>query len=197
MALYENATPFESQVVDLGDAQSCDAFRKLWPLARFPVLQDEATGRTIPESTSIIEYLEIHYPARVRLIPRDPELAFSARAADRFYDLHVHTPMQRIVDEKLRGPDEKDPTGLGKARQQLRTALGIVEREMSTQPWANGDEFSIADCAAAPPLFFINRMTPLAGGYPNLSAYLDRLTRRPAYARTLAQAQPFLHMFPG
>ena len=80
---------------------------------------------------------------------------------------------------------------------QLRTALALAEREMSTRPWANGDQFSIADCAAGPPLFFLNRMKPLAGEFPQLSAYLDRLTRRPAYSRALAEAEPYLHMFPG
>jgi glutathione S-transferase len=109
----------------------------------------------------------------------------------------VHDPMQKIVVDKLRPADGNDPIGVGDARSRLRTALGIAEAEMATQRWACGDLFSMADCAAAPPLFFINKMMPLAAEFPHLSAYLERLMKRPSYARVLVEAQPYLAMFPG
>jgi glutathione S-transferase len=197
IALYENAIPFVPHVVNLGDRQARDEFRKIWPFARFPVLRDEARGRTVPESTTIIEYLAQHYPGPVKLIPNDRELAAHARAADRFYDLHLHQPMQKVVGDKLRPADCHDPSGVDQARQQMRTALRIADSEMATRRWAIGDHFSMADCAAGPPLFFTNRMMPLADEFPHVSAYLDRLTKRPSYARALAEAQPYLAMFPG
>jgi len=198
IALYENAIAFTPEIVNLGDPVARDNFSKVWPLAKFPVLRDAARARTIPESTSIIEYLAYHVPGPVNLVPNDdPERAAQIRAADRFYDLHVHDPMQKIVVDKLRPADGHDPIGVGDARSRLRTALGIAEAEMATRRWACGDLFSMADCAAAPPLFFINKMMPLAAEFPHLSAYLERLTKRPSYARVLVEAEPYLAMFPG
>ncbi len=197
IAMYENSIPFSPHLVNLGDPISRDEFRKVWPPARFPVLRDHARGETIPESTVIIEYLANHYPGPVKLIPDDRDRALQVRLLDRFYDLHVHVPMQKIVGDKLRPADGHDPTGVADARERLRTALEIVERDMATKPWAAGGAFSMADCAAAPPLFFVNKMSPLANSYPHLSAYLGRLVERPSYARALAEAEPYLSMFPG
>jgi glutathione S-transferase len=197
IALYENAIPFAPHVVNLGDPAARDEFKKIWPFAKFPVLRDERRGRTVPESTTIIEYLAQHYPGPVKLIPDDPQVAAQARAADRFYDLHLHVPMQKVVGDKLRPADGHDPLGVGQAREQMRTALALADTEMATKRWAIGDHFSMADCAAAPPLFFTNRMMPLADEFPHVSAYLDRLMERPSYARALAEAQPYMAMFPG
>ena len=197
IALYENAIPFAPQVVNLGDRQARDEFKKVWTFAKFPVLRDAARGRTVPESTTIIEYLAQHYPGPVKLIPDDPEAAAQARAADRFYDLHLHGPMQKVVGDKLRPADGHDPFGVDQAREEMRTALSLADGEMATKRWAVGDHFSMADCAAGPPLFFTNLMMPLAAEFPHVSAYLDRLTKRPSYARALAEAQPYLSLFPG
>jgi glutathione S-transferase len=197
IALYENAIPFAPHVVDLGNPVARDEFKKIWPFARFPVLRDAARDRTIPESTMIIEYLARHYPGPSKLIPDDAELAGQARAGDRFYDLLLHLPMQKVVGDKLRPADGHDPLGVDHAWEQMRTALRIAEGEMATRRWAIGDHFSMADCAAGPPLFFTNLMMPLADEFPHVSAYLDRLMKRPSYARALAEAQPYLAMFPG
>ena len=197
IALYENAIAFTPQVVNLGDPAERDNFRKLWPIGKFPVLCDDAREQTIPESTSIIEYLARHYPGPVELIPDDPELAAQVRATDRFYDLHVHDPLQRIVSDKLRPADGHDPIGVSEAKERLRTALRFADREMATRHWAVGELFSMADCAAAAPLFFINKMMPLAQEFPHVSAHLERLMKRPSYARALVEAQPYMHFFPG
>jgi len=133
----------------------------------------------------------------VKLLPDDAELALQVRAQDRFYDLHLHEPMQKIVGDKLRPADGHDPIGVDQAWAQLRTALRIAETDLATRHWAAGDQFSMADCAAGPPLFFTNLMMPLAKEFPQVSAYLDRLTKRPSYARVLAEAQPYLSFFPG
>jgi len=197
IALYENAIPFAPQVVDLGNPVERDELKKIWPFAKFPVLRDAARGRTVPESTTIIEYLAQHYPGPSKLIPDDPELAAQARAGDRFYDLNLHLPMQKVVGDKLRPADRHDPVGVEEAWGQMRTALRIADTEMATRRWAIGDHFSMADCAAGPPLFFTNLMMPLADEFPRVSAYLDRLKKRPSFARVLAEARPYLSMFPG
>jgi glutathione S-transferase len=197
IALYENAIAFTPHVVNLGDPSVRDNFRKLWPIGKFPVLRDDARDQTIPESTCIIEYLARHYPGPVELIPDDPELAAQVRSTDRFYDLHLHDPLQRIVADKLRPADGHDPIGVSEAKERMRTALRFADRGMATRHWAVGELFSMADCAAAAPLFFINKITPLAQEFPHVSAHLERLMKRPSYARALVEAQPYMSMFPG
>lgn len=197
IALYENGTPFTPHLVDLANAEANAAFKKLWPIGKFPVLRDEAADRTIPESTVIIDYLGQHYPGPVKLIPDDAEAALAVRALDRFYDLHVHTHMQKIIGDRLRPADKKDAYGVEQARAAMNVALAIVDKDMATRTWAAGEDFTLADCAAAPALFYIDMVVaPLAPAYPNLAAYLGRLTQRPSYARALEEAQPFMHWVP-
>ena len=194
-ALYENVTPFTPHSVNLMDQGEAAAFKAIWPIGKFPVLRDG--DRVIPESTAIIEYLAIHHPGATALVPKDAEAAFEARAQDRFYDLHVHTPMQKIIGDRIRPDGKKDETGAAQARDALHIALGIAEKTMTGRTWAAGDAFSMADCAAAPPLFYCDMVVdPFAGRYPNLLAYLARLKQRPSYARALKEAEPFLHMVP-
>lgn len=196
IALYENGTPFEHRVVNLMDPAEAAAFRKLWPCGQFPVLQDD--GRVIPESSIIIEYLDRHHPGKTRFIPEDAERAREVRAKDRFYDLHlhVHMHMQKIVGDRLRPEGRKDAHGVDHARSKIDVALGMIDAEMAGRTWAVGESFSLADCSAGPPLFYIDRMFPLADRYKNAAAYLKRLTERPSYARALAEAQPYFKMLP-
>ena len=154
--------------------------------------------RAIPESSIIIEYLQQHYPGGTALIPAEPAAALHTRLADRFYDLYVHDPMQRIVGDKLRPADKRDPYGVETAKAMLRTSYGIVDSEMAlhARTWAIGEAFTLADCAAAPPLFFANKLVPFAE-HKHLAAYFDRLSKRPSVARTFSEAEPFLKFFPG
>ena len=201
IALYENDTPFTPKLVNLQDEGERSAFRALWPIGKFPVLEDAARDRMVPESSIIIEYLDRHYPGKTRFIPADPDLARQMRMRDRFFDLHVHMQMQKIIGDRLRPADRKDPHGVEEARALMATALGMLERDMATndvtnKPWAMGDTFTMADCAAAPALFYADKISPLAGSYPNVAAYLDRLTGRPSYARALKEAEPYFKFFP-
>jgi glutathione S-transferase len=196
IALYENGTKFEKRLVDLGDERDRAEFLKLWPIGKFPVLRDDARRQTIPESTIIIEYLAAHYPGPVRLVPEDAELARATRLSDRFFDLHIHLHMQKIVGDRLRPADKKDPHGVEDARRRLLAALGMVEQDMAKKTWAMGDAFTMADCAAAPPLFYVNRVQPFADSHPAVAAYLKRLMARPSYARALEEAEPYFKMFP-
>ena len=198
IALYENGTPFEKQIVNLGDTDSAAAFRKLWPVGKMPGLHDSSGDRAIPESSIIIEYLQQHYPGGAALIPAEPAAALNTRLADRFYDLHVHDPMQRIVGDKLRPADKRDPYGVEAAKAILRSSYGIVDREMAPhkRTWAIGAAVTLADCAAAPPLFFANKLVPF-DEHKHLAAYFDRLSQRPSVARAFSEAEPFLKFFPG
>jgi len=196
VALYENDTPFEPNLVDLMNESSAAAFKAMWPVGKMPVLRDEARGRTVPESTIIIEYLAQHYPGRTQLLPADPDLARETRLRDRFYDLYVHEPMQKIVGDRLRPADKKDPHGIEEAKARLETAYRMIGQEMATRTWATGDAFSMADCASAPALFYANKVLPFGGTHPNVAAYFDRLMQRPSYARVLKEAQPYFALFP-
>jgi len=195
IALYENGTPFTPYLVDLGDKEARAAFKQIWPVGKFPVLRDG--DRVIPESTIIIDYLAQHYPGPVKLVPDALDAAREVRAIDRFYDLHVHNHMQKIIGDRIRPEGKKDPHGVEQARNAMNTALGLVEKDMGGRTWAAGEDFTLADCAAAPTLFYIDEaITPLAGPYPALAAYLGRLKERPAYARALKEAEPYMGMLP-
>jgi glutathione S-transferase len=201
IALYENGTPFAPRIVNLMDAGERSVFRKLWPIGKFPVLRDDARDRTIPESSIIIEYLDQHYPGKTRFIPADADLARQMRLRDRYFDLHIHMQMQKIVGDRLRPADRKDPHGVAEARALMGTALGALEGQMAVQdvakqPWAMGDRFTMADCAAAPALFYADKVEPLGEKYPQVAAYLGRLTQRPSYARALQEAEPYFKFFP-
>jgi glutathione S-transferase len=196
IALYENGTPFEPVLVDLGKEAERAALLKLWPIGKFPVLRDAARDKTVPESTVIIEYLDRYYPGRTRFIPEDADHAWQTRLRDRFYDLYVHDPMQKIVGDRLRPDGGKDPHGVEEAKARLKTSYAMIEREMATQTWAAGEAFSLADCAAAPALFYANEVMPFDQTHPKVAAYLDRLKARPSYARVLKEAEPYFAMFP-
>jgi glutathione S-transferase len=197
IALYENDTPFEPHIVNLGDEASRTEFFRIWPIGKFPVLRDEAADRTIPESTIIIEYLTQHYPGKTQLVPLDKEPAWQVRLRDRFYDLYVHDPMQKIVGDKLRPDGKTDAYGVEQAKGRLQSAYAMIDREMSARTWAMGDTFTMADCAAAPALFYANKVMPFSDASKNAAAYLARLMERPSFARVLREAQPYFHLFPG
>jgi len=197
IALYENGTAFEPHIVDLSDPAQKAELERLWPLCKFPVLRDHDRGRVVPEATIIIEYLAQHHPGSIALIPKDADLAREARLRDRFYDGYVHEPMQKIVLDKLRPEDKRDPYGVAQASRLLDTAYAMIEAEMVDRKWAIGDDFTLADCAAAPALHYADLIHPLGEEHPQVSSYLRRLTLRPSFARVLQEAEPYFSMFPG
>lgn len=194
IALYENATPFAPHFVDLAGGDP--PFAEVWPIRKFPVLREEVGDRWIAESSIIIEYLAQHAPGPVKLIPGDPDAALRARMHDRFLDLHVHLQVQKIVGEALRPAGKHDPQGIADARAMLRTAYGMLERDLAGKSWMAGADFTMADCAAAPALFYANEVAPFGTTHPNLAAYFSRLKARPSYARVLKEAEPYFHLFP-
>ena len=196
VALYENDTPFVPHIVDLASETARADFKKIWPIGKFPVLHDEARDQTVPESSTIIEYLAQHYPGKTQLVPADPDLARQTRMRDRFYDLYVNVPMQKIVTDRLRPAGKNDPHGVEEAKALLQTACGMIDQEMKTRTWAMGDAFSMADCAAAPAMFYANLVMPFGDTYKNAAAYLDRLMERPSFARAVQEAQPYFASFP-
>jgi glutathione S-transferase len=185
IALYENDIPFTPNLVDLGNPEARAAFVKLWGIGKFPVLQDDARNEIVPESSIIIEYLDRHYGGRTQ-----------TRLRDRFYDLYVHLPMQKIMGDRLRAEGRQDPHGVEEARAQLRTSYAMIEQQMAHGGWAMGEDFSLADCAAAPSLFYGNMVVPFGAGHKNLTAYFERLKARPAFVRVLKEAEPYFQMVP-
>jgi len=196
IALYENDTPFEPHIVDLADQTSSAEFKKIWPIGKFPVLRDDARDVTIPESSIIIEYLAQHYPGRSELLPTDGDLARQTRLRDRFFDLYVHEPMQKIVIDRLRPAGKNDPYGVEQAKTLLATAYFMIDQEMETKIWAMGDTFSMADCAAAPALHYANLVMPLGETHSHAAAYLGRLMERPSFAHVVEEAEPYRALFP-
>jgi glutathione S-transferase len=196
IALYENDTPFTPHMVDLSDESERAALLKIWPIGKFPVLRDSAKDRIVPESSIIIEYLDQHYPGATKFLPADADLARQTRLRDRFYDLYVHAPMQKIVGDRLRPADAKDGYGVAQAKAQLQSCYGMIDKEMAARSWAMGEAFSLADCAAAPALFYGNMVAPFGDAHANVAAYLKRLKARPSFARVVNEAEPYFGMVP-
>jgi glutathione S-transferase len=195
-ALYESGTPFTPKTVNLQDEAERAALVKLYPVGKFPVLRDEDRDLTVPESTIIIEHLAQQHPAAASLVPSDPKLALAVRAQDRFYDLYVHNQMQTIVGDRLRPANAKDPTGVAHARARLATSYDMIDRDMAGKTWAIGEQFTMADCAAAPALFYANKVQPFEDTHPKLLAYFTRLSERPSFRRALDEAEPYMKFFP-
>ena len=194
VALHETGTPFALRHVDLFREEDAAALAALWPFRKFPVLVDGEL--VVPESSIIIEHLDRRQAGPARLIPADPDLAREARLIDRVMDLHLLAPMQRIVFDALRDATQRDPLGVAEARGTLRTAYAWQEQRLAGRCWATGETFSLADCAAAPGLFFADWTEPIPDACPGLRAYRARLLARPSVAQVVDGARPYRHFFP-
>ena len=192
IGLYERGTPFEARVVDLSESAGGE-FKALWPTAKIPLLVDG--DRAVPETSIQLEYLDAHYPGPP-MLPADAEARLAARLWDRVFDQYVMTPMQKIVADRLRAEGEKDPRGVENAREMLEMAYDLIDGHMAGRTWAAGEAFSLADCAAAPALFYAGIIAPWGEEQRALGAYFERLVARPSVARTLAEARPFFDYFP-
>lgn len=191
-ALYENATPFDYR--SLEDAQNSTELAALWPMKRFPVLVDGA--RTVLEASCIIEYLQIHHPGSVHLIPDDADAALEVRMLDRFFDNYISTPQQKVVFDHLCAEADRDPHGVTKARAMLETSYAWLDARMAGREWAAGDTFSLADCGAAPFLFYADWTHAIDPRFRHVHAYRQRLLARPSFKRAVDEARPFRAYFP-
>ena len=192
IALYENGTPFEYR--SLEEPQAREELAQLWPMQRFPVLVDN--GQTVIEASCIIEYLDLHYPGPRRLIPADAKAALKVRMLDRFFDNYVSTPQQKVVLNSLRPEGNRDPYGVGEAKGMLEKAYAWLDHHMAGRTWATGDDFGLADCGAAPFLFYADWTHPIAASFAHVHAYRARLLARPSFARAVDEARPYRAYFP-
>jgi glutathione S-transferase len=191
-ALYENGTPFEYRRLESAEAMA--ELAELWPMRKMPVLVDGAS--TVVEASVIIEHLQLHHPGPVRLIPEDRFAALEVRMMDRFFDNYVATPQQKFVFDRLRPEASRDPSGVEEARRMLVTAYEWLDGMMAHREWAAGDAFSMADCAAAPFLFYADWTHAIDEKYAHVRAYRRRLLARPSFARAVEEARPYRPLFP-
>ena len=194
IALYENHTPFELRMLAPENPQAVAELEAMWPLKRFPVLVDD--GRMVAEASIIIEHLGLCHPGPVRLIPADARAALEVRFMDRFFDNYVSSPLQKIVFDSIRPEEQRDRHGVVEAREMLETAYRWLDQTMSGREWAAGDAFSLADCAAAPALFYADWSHPIDAVFGNVLAYRRRLLARPSFARAVDEARPYRSLFP-
>ena len=193
IALYENDTPFEYRSLEEPGAN--EELAALWPMKRFPVLVDG--DRTVLEATSIIEHLAVHHPGPVALIPTDPEAALEVRMMDRVFDNYVSSPQQAVVYESLRPESAgRDPFAVTQARATLDTIYAWLDDRMAGREWATEHGFSLADCGAAPFLFYADWTHPIPERFGNLWAYRRRLLARPSVVRCVDDARKYRHYFP-
>jgi len=192
IALYENNIDFEYKMLE--DPGVGEELARLWPIGKFPVLVDD--GKTVFETSAIIEYLQIHHPGPVRLIPADPDAAVEVRMLDRVFDNYVMNAMQPLVNNMLRPEEQRDPHLTPYVHAALDKAYAWLDSHMVGREWAAGDGFSLADCAAAPSLFYADWAYEIPAGHTYLKAYRARLLARPSFARAVDEARRFRHYFP-
>lgn len=166
----------------------------LWPIAKFPMLMDE--GRPIHEATIIIEHLQVFHLGPVCLISEDLKLAVDVRFMDRFFDSYISMLQQKLVFDLLRAPGERDPKGVEDAKRMLEKAYGWLDGQLASRQWAAGGGFSLADCVAAPALFYADWSHPIPDRFANVRAYRQRLNQRPSFARAIDEARPYRVFFP-
>ncbi len=194
VALYENGTPFEARALGTQYPQHNAEWLRRWPLGKFPLLVDGE--HNVAETSIIIEYLQLRHPGPVRLLPAEPLAALEVRFLDRFFDLHVMSMMQHAVAGALTGDAVKRREAVAFAVQKLELAYAWLEGAMAGRSWAAGEAFTLADCAAAPALFFADWTHPIAAAYPTLRAYRARLLARPSFHRAVEEARPYRALFP-
>lgn len=194
IALYENATVFEFKLLDGEHPAVAQELASWWPLMRFPVLLEQ--GRPVMEASIIIEYLDLHHRGAVRLLPEAAPAALEVRMMDRFFDNYIMSPMQKIVGDRLRSAAQRDPHGVAEARTLLDTAYRWLDGAMAKRDWAAGAAFSLADCAAAPALFYADWAHEIDRGFSQVRAYRARLLERASMARAVEEARPYRSLFP-
>ena len=196
IALYEAGTPFTGEIVDLGDPEARARHLARWPLGKMPVLATGAADHHVAESSIMIEYLDVHHPGAHPMLPIDAEVRLAARLWDRLFDDYVSASVQKIVLDRLRAETDSDRQGVAQARSTLTTIYAMIEQQVATKSWAVGDDFTIADCSAAPALFYAGIVHPFPTEHAALHAYFDRLMARPSVARVIAEARPYFSLFP-
>jgi glutathione S-transferase len=194
VALYENNLAFESRSIGPDAPEDTQEWLARWPLRKFPLLVDD--NRNVVEASIIIEYLQLTHPGPVRLLPADPLAALDVRLLDRFFDLHVMSVVQHAVNGALSGDPAKRKDGLEFARGKLDLAYAWLEQHLAGKTWAAGDTFTLADCAAAPSLFYADWTHPIPEAFPLLRAYRARLLARPSFSRAVEEARPYRALFP-
>jgi glutathione S-transferase len=194
IALYENGTAFDWKMLSPDHPEIYAEFADLWPLKRFPVLVDGK--RVVTEASTIIEYLQLYHPGPAPMLPADPKAALEVRSLDRFFDNYISTPLQAIVGNALRPGHEHDAYGVKQSTCMLDVAYAWLDHYMEGRTWAVGDAFSLADCGAAPSLFYADWTHPIDPAFTHVHAYRQRLLARPSFARAVDEARPYRALFP-
>lgn len=194
IALQELGTPYEAKLVNLGDPAARAAFADLWPTAKIPLLVDG--DRVVPETSVQMEYLDHHHAGTARLLPDDFDHQLQVRLWDRLFDQYVMDPMQRTIAQMLRPPESRDALALATHEQALGQAYDLIETRRSDATWATGETFTMADCSAAPALFYASVIRPFAATHPRLAAYYERLLARPSVWAAIVQARPWFQYYP-
>jgi glutathione S-transferase len=192
VALYEYGIEFEPRIIDLSSEADREELQALWPLCKFPVIVDHRHPHGLPESSVIIEYLDRFYAGEHCLLPSDGDTALQVRLWDRVFDQYVQGPLQRIVADRLHATH----IDLSAERATLMTAYGMLDRQLASRNWVASPAFSMADCAAAPALFYASTLLAFPDDHGHLSGYFDRLMQRPSVERVIGEAKPWFAYYP-
>lgn len=194
IAFYENGTEFSYRMIDADHPENLERLQAFSPQGKFPLLVDNGHG--VFEASIIIEHLQLYHPGAISLVPPDPRAALKLRMLDRFFDNYVMTPMQRIVADHMRDPEKRDPLAVEEARAMLGRSYAWLDRHLEDQEFACGDTFSLADCAAAPALFYADWLCEIGAERPTVRAYRTKLLARSSVKRCVEEARPYRSYFP-
>lgn len=190
LGLHEKELQFERVIVNLEDDVQAGEYRALHPLGTVPLMIAN-DGRKIPESTSILEYVDHRYGAGSRLLPRDPELAQQTRFGDRMFDLYLNDSVVAILTEQRKPEAQRDAPLVARMRQRIDAIYRYMEELLARRDWINGERFSLADCAAAPALLYAQHVAPFDNRC-YISAYWKRIQARPAHRQLMEEVRPWL-----
>ena len=192
IALYEHGVDFEKRIIDLGNAEEKAELQALWPIGKFPVFRDHTAQFDVAESTIIIEYLDHYFAGQTRLIPGNWDTALEVRLWDRICDNYLQTPLQHIVLDRIITANGN----LTQQRSTLQTVYGMLDRQLVNGTWLASDEFSLADCAAAPALFYASTLEQIPEEQVHLNAYFEQLMNRPSVQQVIDEARPYFSLYP-
>lgn len=194
MGLYEKEVSFTPIMVNLMDSAARQEYLSVNPWGKVPTMICVDEDRTLPESSIILEFVDQRFSTGTRLFPVDPDQCRRARLFDRMSDFYLNDPAVTIFLDQIRAPEAKNPAAVARAKQTLETSVRVLNEHFATRTWALGEEFSIADVAATPALFYMQQVYPFSD-FPNLVSYANRLISRPSYQKVLAEALPVLQQF--
>lgn len=187
IALNEKGIAFRPELVNLGSPDARAAYEHINPLGKVPFLKPSEDWQ-VPESTSIIEYIEDKFPGTPRLIPEGGgDAARQVRFMDRMSDLYYNDPLVELLFQQV-GLRPANAEGAARARRYVALTYGHWNERLARHEWLCGERVTMADCAAIPAMLYAREVAPF-DGYARVQDYWERACKLPSYTRVRTEAE--------